>query len=87
MTMVYDDDVHINGDERGDFVFSWPRDHGRKPVRVQASKQFVTDHWKLAWSDRKAVKDAFRARRGMYLKTADQAPDTAIAFRIFAIGE
>lgn len=87
MALAFDDDVQVNGDERGDFVFSWARDEGDpdvKPVRVQAGRAVVAD-WGIDWSNKDNVKEAFLARRDPWLARAASAPDTVGDFRILEI--
>lgn len=78
MAWVFDDDIQVNGDERGDFVFCWGWDEDDpdvKRVRVQAGRAVVAD-WGVDWSNKEAVKEAFRARRDAWLAIAASAPDT-----------
>jgi hypothetical protein len=51
MSYKYDDDVHIN--EGRDVVFSWLRDDKtRDYIRVEASREFIEDNWKLSGGTR-----------------------------------
>ena len=70
--MKYDDEVHLNKDDRGDFVFSWLREDGKTPIRVQAWRSHVADHWGKDWQHGDSVKDEFRRRRSEWIKIAEE---------------
>jgi hypothetical protein len=84
MSHKFDDDAHI--DEVRDVVFCWLRNektHDR--VRVEATREFIADNWKLEWREKNAVLAEFQKRKAAYLEQASKTPDQGGEFKIFVI--
>lgn len=69
--MNYDNEVRLNGDTHGEFVFSWLREDGKAPIRVQAWRTHVANHWGKDWQDAESVKAEFRRRRSEWIQIAE----------------
>jgi hypothetical protein len=84
MTYAFDEDVHI--DEIRDVVFCWLRDEkiGDR-VRVEASREFVADNWKIEWRDKKGLIAEFQRRKGEYLERASRTPHSGGAFKTYVV--
>ena len=88
MTYVYDDDAHI--DEKRGVVYCWLRNQSGDRVRVEATREFIADNWKIPWSDKKGLINEFQKRKAQYLDRAWMAPDDPGSrrdFRVYVIGQ
>jgi hypothetical protein len=80
----YDDDAHI--DETRDVVFCWLRDEKTGDrVRVEATREFFADNWKIEWRDKRGLVEEFKKRRGAYVEDASMAVDSGGEFKIYVI--
>ncbi len=81
MSYKYDDDAHI--DEVRDVVFCWLRDDKtRDYIRVEATREFIADKWKIEWRDKKALIEEFQKRKDAYLDSASKTPDNGGEFKV-----
>jgi hypothetical protein len=86
MAYAYDTEAHIDFD-RG-VIFSWLRDQAGKgsPVRVEASREYIADHWRVDWQDPKSVEAEFMRRRDEYVAAAADLPEPGDRdYRVFPI--
>jgi hypothetical protein len=89
VTYVYDDDAHI--DERRGVVYCWLRNQSGDRVRVEATREFIADNWKIQWSDKKGLINEFQKHKAQYLdrawKVPDDRPHSRSDFRVYVIGQ
>lgn len=84
MNYKYDEDIHI--DERRDVVFCWLRDNEtRDYIRVEATREFIADNWKIDWRDKDALTSEFKKRRNGYLDKASKTIDTDGNMKIYVM--
>jgi hypothetical protein len=86
MDAKYDDEVHFDHLIENGIVFSWLRVSGAGDVRVQASRRFVEDVWKMDWNERRAVEAEYRMRRDGYKDAAMKCAGRGDEFRVYPIG-
>lgn len=83
--MTYDTEVHINKDARGEFVFSWLRETGVEPIRVQAWRSHVEGNWGVDWQNAESIKAEFRRRRSEWILQAEaRATKDETGTRVFS---
>lgn len=71
--MAYEFQDPSRKDDAGTMVFSIAYDQAKKrsPVRVEASREFVEDIWRVSWNDTQAVVDRMDVERIAHLKEAE----------------
>lgn len=84
MNYKYDENIHI--DERRDVVFCWLRnDETRDYIRVEATRGFIADKWKIECGNKEALISEFKKRRDAYLDKASKTIDTEGELKIYVM--
>lgn len=85
MAYKYDEPVHI--DSNREVAFCWLRDEGGNgsPVRVEVSRKYMKDHWRVEWRDERIVRNEFLERRCGYVEAASRLPELGGDCRVYQI--
>jgi len=68
---IFDDNAMFGEDEEGEPIFfDWVRVEDSSPVRAQVKESYAKSRWRIAWTDKEAIKRAFNNIKGEHVTAA-----------------